>query len=104
MKIPDLHVLAYLFDYSIICLTETWLNDTIYDKEIFSSGFRVYRKDRGSRGRGVLVAIKECLQSKLLPSPPDLEVLSIAVGDQVCLTICTVYVPPTVTSSIPTVS
>ena len=41
-----------------------------------------------------MIAIKDCLPSRLLRSPSDLEVLSIAVGVPVCVTVCVAYVPP----------
>ncbi|PNF31813.1 hypothetical protein B7P43_G09329, partial [Cryptotermes secundus] len=54
-------------DFDIICLTETWLNDSCYDCNIFPSRYTVYRSDRVStskaRGGGVLTAIPSSLGS-----------------------------------------
>lgn len=47
-------------EYDVICLTETWLDDTVYSSELFCDDFTVYRRDGvgRSRGAGVLVAIR----------------------------------------------
>ena len=54
----------------IIAITETWLHEGIADNEILPSSYNVLRNDRGSRGGGVLLAVKSyisCLRR------PDLE-------------------------------
>ena len=32
----------------IIAITETWLNEGVYNAELFDQSFKVYRKDRNS--------------------------------------------------------
>ena len=50
-------------DYDIIILVETWLNENIADNELFipSGNFALFRKDRPTRGGGVLVYVKQDL-------------------------------------------
>ncbi|XP_046397077.1 uncharacterized protein LOC124163976 [Ischnura elegans] len=49
----------------IIALTETWLNPSVRDGELsFSATHGIHRKDRLSRGGGVLVAINNKFPSK----------------------------------------
>ena len=72
------------------CVTETW----IYDCEILPSDFLLYRKDRPSRGGGVLVAVNKSIYSSQLPSPPDLEIVSIMLSLDLEFILCSVYVPP----------
>jgi hypothetical protein len=54
-------------DFDIICLTETWLNDSCYDRNLFPSRYTIYWSDRVSsskdRGGGVLTAIPNSLGS-----------------------------------------
>ena len=51
--------LVYNENSDIICVNETWLNNSISNEDILHSGFTIYRKDRKDRyGAGVLVAIK----------------------------------------------
>ncbi len=78
-------------------MTETWLTDSIFDNEILPPHFTIYRKDRGSRGGGVLIAIKDSIPSNLLSSPSHLEVLAVVVGSNHPITLCIVYAPPTST-------
>lgn len=37
----------------IIIGTESWLHADILDSEIFSAAYKIYRRDRGSRGGGI---------------------------------------------------
>jgi hypothetical protein len=52
--------LVYTEDSDIVCVNETWLReDTGPDNlEILHSGYTIFRKDRKSRGGGVLLAVK----------------------------------------------
>ena len=51
--------LVYSENSDVICVNETWLNDTISNKEILDPEFTIYRKDhKYRRGGGVLIAVK----------------------------------------------
>ena len=78
----------------MLCITETWLSDYVSDGEILPHGYVLYRKDRPSRGGGVLVAVTESLFSSIIPSPPDLEIVSVKIGQGNDSVISCVYVPP----------
>ena len=44
----------------IVFRTETWLDPTMKDNEIFPDGFKIYRRDRKSQqGGGLLIAFKD---------------------------------------------
>ena len=61
-KITLLQELVYGGNYEVICICETWLNNTILDSELLP-GFNIFRQDRIDRiGGGVLIAVKEGLQ------------------------------------------
>lgn len=58
-------------DYGLVCLTETFLNDSFNSYSYFSSNYYVYRKDRSTpgadqdrRGGGVLIGSKKNLKVK----------------------------------------
>lgn len=61
--------------YDIIILTETWLNNSIYDEEFMDQRYILYRCDRDlkltqkSDGGGVLVAVMKCLKPSRLFVP-----------------------------------
>lgn len=59
--------------YSLFCCTETWLTEAIFDNEIIACGHCIYRKDRLSRGGGVLIAVNESIPSAEIDPPMDLE-------------------------------
>ena len=58
---------------SIMCLTETWLNDSINNKELFFEDYYFFRSDRESKlGVGMLIfkkiqgSFKSCLKKTFL--------------------------------------
>ena len=53
----------------------------------------LYRKDRPSRGGGVLIS-KESLFSCIIQSPPDLEIVTVKIGQGINNVICCIYIPP----------
>lgn len=61
-KIDDLRILCsyMLFLPDIICVVETWLDDTIDDSEICVQGYCVHRSrvDHNRHGGGVLIYVK----------------------------------------------
>ena len=79
----------------VIAITESWLNDRIYDNEILPQNqYTISRLDRGSRGGGVMLGIKQDILSKVLPSPHGLEVLTIQIGIRRPIILCLVYLQP----------
>jgi len=93
-KLSKFQGFVYSSDYSIVCITETWLTSEIFDNEILPNGYSIYRKDRDSRGGGVLLAIKNNITGSQMPSPSDLEIVTVLVSTQNPLIICAIYIPP----------
>lgn len=61
-KVLDLHLLTSAESFDIIAITETLLDNNVFDHESQLNGFNIYRKDRsGRRGGGVLLAVKSGL-------------------------------------------
>ena len=58
----------YTKSYDVFCVTKTWLNNTIYDSDILPHNYAIHRKDRSSRGGGILVAIKNDIPNKTTSS------------------------------------
>ena len=59
----------------------------------------LYHKDIPSRGGGVLIAVVSSYHSVALPSPPDLEVVTVKLGLDHELVICCVFLPPSASHS-----
>ena len=45
----------------LILFTETWLNNSVLDEEVSIPGYTIFRKDRGSKGGGVIVYARDDL-------------------------------------------
>jgi len=81
-------------NYKVYGITETWLSNYVYDNEIFPPNYAIYRKDRSSRGGGVLLAVDTSIPSRLLTSPDDIEVVTVEILTTKPCKICVLYNPP----------
>ena len=80
-------------------MTETWLSDCIFDNEILPCNYTLFRKDRPSRGGGVLIAVNNNISCQRLNSPKDLEIICIKSNLKDQITVCVTYVPPNSTTT-----
>ena len=80
-------------------MSETWLSDYIFNNEILPAGYTIYRRDRLSRGGGVLIAVHNSISSWLVSTPADLEVVTVGVQLQHVVILSCVYVPPSASVS-----
>ena len=53
IKIVELRYIAITSKATIICITETWLDETVWDPEISIPEYNLLRKDRNRDGGGV---------------------------------------------------
>lgn len=92
---------AALF-FNLICFTETWAQEGLYNSEIFPADhYDVYRRDRDldlcgkSSGGGVLIAVKRPLGARRMYGfeCPGLKALWIRIDLEIPLYICCVYLP-----------
>ena len=90
---------AFASTFKIFAITETWLSDHIFDREILPANFIVYRKDRTSRGGGVMLAIDLSIPSKIISSPNEIEVIVVQIFTNNPITLCLVYNPPNSTTA-----
>ena len=80
---------AYGYDLDIICLTETWLNDSISNYQILPTGYNIFRRDREDRvGGGTLNAIKSHLSTREISVIPlSLEAVVVEIALNSCQTL-----------------
>ena len=79
-KLNKFQSFIYFNSYEIVCITETWLSDAVFDNEIIPKNYSIYRKDRKSRGGGVLIAISDSISFNLIPSPNTLELIAVSIN------------------------
>ena len=93
---------VYSSDFDVICLTETWLSDSVFDQEILPINYNIYRKDRFSRGGGVLIAIKDTIPvsvlSLYLPNNAP-EAIAVRLNLRIPIILSCVYLPPCLSDS-----
>ena len=94
-KLSRLQNFAYLSSIDILAVSETWLTELIFDNEILPTNYTVFHNDQGSRGGGVLLAVKDHIATKLLSSPANLEMLTVEIKLlYTTVILCVVYLPP----------
>ena len=96
-KLNSFQSFVYANDFAIVAITETWLQDFIYDNEILPSNYIIYRNDRHSKGGGTMIAVNTRLPSTFVTAPNDLE-LTVVYLHQQQLTVCVLYIPPKVST------
>jgi Reverse transcriptase (RNA-dependent DNA polymerase)/Endonuclease-reverse transcriptase len=95
-----LHLTLQNSEYDIIFVTETWLNDKIFDSEILNgTNYEILRLDRSQRiGGGVAIFYKSCLKIKRIILPEQFNQCEILACDLILdslryrLVVC--YRPP----------
>ena len=94
-KHDELRLVVEVHNPDIVCIVETWLSPDILDSEISLSGYQVHRRDRNRHGGGILVYVRDHYVSSLLPTPDNLELLTLSISsgiNRVCLSL--LYRPP----------
>ena len=87
-KLKSLHSLLLSQNFDIICVTETWLKDTILDSVlIHNTPYSIVRNDRGTkqRGGGCCIIISNRIQFKIVSN------ISIHHVNLVCIDIFSVF-------------
>jgi len=97
--VKALHSLQFTNKYDFICITETWLHSDIFDAELVSPEYNIFRKDRGSRGGGIAILTKKHINSYVIhdiSTPLEALILSIKCSLGIGF-IITIYLPPPTT-------
>ncbi|KAI8509408.1 HEAT repeat-containing protein 1, partial [Branchiostoma belcheri] len=68
-KVSEFHVFCDTVKPDVIVGTESWLDPTVGNSEVFPTSYSAYRKDREGRGGGVFIAVKNSIIATHLPDP-----------------------------------
>lgn len=99
-KIAELEELLFEYDPHVMAITETWLTDHITDAEIVPPTHRIIRRDRGSKGGGVALIVRNDVTCVILETGLDHESLWCRVKLREFSTLIgVVYRPPTADES-----
>lgn len=85
-------------NFDVMCVSESWLSENISSLVVSVPGYKCIRKDRGSRGGGLLVYVKEGISAKTvchhLPDKDTHEQLFVELTfASVKILICVLYRP-----------
>lgn len=106
-KVQEVHLASQISIYGIICFTETWIDKGVFDNELFSGRYNVFRADRKFqtlglvRGGGVLCAIdKEYVTidinlNEIILHIPSIDLLGLKIkAGQYTFILFVIYIPP----------
>lgn len=103
-KAEEFYIAILSQNYDLILVTETWLNETVFDRELFDQRYNVFRRDRSytliskskKDGGGVAVAVLkkyEVLRKPRWESEYEDLWITLKFGTN-SLNICLAYLPP----------
>lgn len=83
-----------------MCFSETWLSQSITDSILGLKNFKIFRKDRATRGGGCLIAVSNSLFTRecdIEDIHSEIISVSITLNNVSCLVVCC-YCPPNLSS------
>lgn len=78
-KVHDAEAYCLSHDIDILVLSETHLDDTIFENQLLIGDYILFRKDRKSNGGGVAIYCKSFLRPRSVEIVSDLEILAVDV-------------------------
>jgi len=87
-KLDELRTLVSQHSPHVICLCETWLDDSILDDELFIPSFNLVRRDRSRHGGGIALYIHNSIPFKVLLTHSHIELLITERTLQSCNLVC----------------
>ena len=89
-------------DIHLLIGTESHLNDTIFDSEVFPRNYSVFRKDRNIHGGGVFILVEKSIPSSILEIDSTCEVIWVLLHLQHShdIILGAFYAPPNSPSSV----
>lgn len=92
-KLGEFRHLLKIGLYDLILVTESWLDYTVPDALlVYDTPYNVIRRDRGSRGGGLLIAIKSCLAEPRVVAEKNIEAVRL-IFDRLKLNLVLGYLP-----------
>jgi len=101
-KKADLEALLHLYNVDLFIGTESHLDGTILDSEIFPKNYQVYRKDRNRHGDGVFILVRTDIPSSLLHQDVELDLLWVRLHatNKQDIILLSFYCPPIPSASV----
>ena len=83
----------------IVCIVESWIDNSVTNGELLLSGYQLYRRDRNRHGGGILIYVNISFSCELVleSSSYDIELLSLSIFSHLFhgkLCVCCYYRPP----------
>ena len=80
-KVDELRALCVTHKPNIVCIVESWLDDTIANSELCIDNYVCVRADRSRHGGGVLIYVMDSLSFNVIfPGSSDLELIILSIS------------------------
>ena len=95
-KQSELVTFLNLHNIDILCQTESRLDETILNSELFTQNFNVFRNDRNIHGGGVFIMVKDALLSSQVNTGASCEIVWTCIHNKTAQTLIigSFYCPP----------
>lgn len=91
-KLSYFHSILFSRKVHCFCVTETWLGENIYDAELGTSNYQIFRCDRKNKGGGVLIAVHKSIRSIQLTIEYNIEAVMVELESY--LAVLCIYAQP----------
>jgi len=78
-KILEFWNLIDTYNHDVVIGTESRLSKEINNAEVFRDDYITFRRDRNTRGDGVFICVKNCIDCRELLTDDDSEMIAVAV-------------------------
>jgi exonuclease III len=80
-NIDEFRMYALKHEYDVVCVNETWLDNSVNNHEIDLDGYDLIRKDRNRHGGGVAMFIRNTINYKIRSDimPENLETITVEI-------------------------
>ena len=92
IKLPYFHSMLFSRKVHCFCVTETWLGETIYDAELRTSNYQIFRCDLNNKCGGVLIVVHKSIRSIQLTVEYNIEAVMVEL-ESYLIVLC-IYIQP----------
>jgi hypothetical protein len=78
-KILEFWNLIDTYNPDVVIGTESWLSEEINNAEVFRDDYITFRRDRGTRGGGVFICVKNYIHCRELSTDEKFEIIAVEV-------------------------
>ena len=92
----EIRLILTICSIDVLCICESWLDDSVTNNDVFVDGYVIVRKDRNRSGGGVLMFIKDSFDFETIncDTSDNVECIFVKIKSEESMVVGTAYRPP----------